>query len=151
MKRGRKEKNQSVFKMTRGSQEPISNRTRSQGIANTISTSEIIENLKDTYYTNHQPTKSYQNTPNIKPTVKSLLQIILMISPSIMWFNTWNPLHERVNIHERDFEQSNKFESLEKDFMDPSKIEQLRYVLELDAYDQKRGRLIGNIDLDDDL
>ena len=55
IKRGRKPKNQP--------QEPISTRTRSQGIANTASTSEIIEDLKDTYYTDHQPTNPHQNTP----------------------------------------------------------------------------------------
>ena len=35
--------------------------------------------------------------------------------------------------------------------MDPSKIEQIRYLLEMDAYDQEKGRLVGNLDLEDNL
>lgn len=56
-----------------------------------------------------------------------------------MFINTWNPILEKNIIYEKHVGQN------------LTKVEQLRYLLELDAYEQEKGRLLGNFDMDNDL
>ena len=93
----RKRQDTPVFTMPRGSQEPISQRTRHQGSQkiNNIMTKETI--VKDIGSSKRKPVGK----------VKKLLSALALLSPTIGWISTWNPMKESNQLHGHDIYKCN--------------------------------------------
>ena len=96
-----------VFTMTRGSQEPISQRSRQQGsqrINNRITREEVEKGIK----------ANKQNKPN--GNMKKLLGALALSSSTISWVQTWMPMKEINQIYGRDICKCHKFDNINQVF-----------------------------------